>query len=160
MIHIGKKNSLDITVVEEGNAFSNGLTKVEIALNIAMLYVFQFFPIIVFAIIDWFTAASYYMADYAENLLVICIVSNATGVFNNTKRNKASNSIMEKIFAFARSLVMALGSIVYSILLINRISTENLQIVTNILGIMIFAVACFVITVAISYLSMLKGGEI
>ena len=107
-----------------------------------------------------FTAASYNISDYAENILVICIVSNATSVFNNTKKTNMSNSIVGKLFSFLRSMIMSLGSIVYSILLINRISTIKLQIVTNINGIMIFAGACLVVTIAISFLSVLNGGEV
>lgn len=156
-----KKNELNVIVVQDGVALSGApQKKLEIILNTVMLYIFQFFPIIVFLIIDMFTAASYNISDYAENILVICIVSNATSVFNNTKKTNMSNSIVGKLFSFLRSMIMSLGSIVYSILLINRISTIKLQIVTNINGIMIFAGACLVVTIAISFLSVLNGGEV
>ena len=150
-----------IIVSQEGNLLPGERnSKLELVLNLTMNYIFQFLPIIVFVFIDYITLISYETSDYLENLLIICIVSNATSIYNNTKNYELNNNIVGKIIVFIRSMVIAMASIVYSVLLINKVNVGTQQIITNMNAIIVFTGICLVLSVAISFWCVIKGGEI
>lgn len=133
----------------------------DILYNVFSYFMLQFIP--VFAIIIIVSISSKVVLDYKiliENMIIVCVVSNATSINNNyliiQKKDKGK---LSKVLMFARILIVCIGSIIYTLFLVDDlIGTDFISIDYNVA--LIPSVIIVITTFVIAYLSIVDGGEI
>ena len=104
--------------------------------------------------------AAYSNKAVIENLIVICVVSNASSIYNNFLL-KFDEKILfrQKALMFGRVFIICVGSILYAIILSDDAVTK-FDIVINYIHAWIPTIIIILATFIIAFLGMLDGGEL
>jgi hypothetical protein len=132
-----------------------------ILLHVLEYFALQFIPVFAIGIIIFVSSkVAINFEALIENILIVCVVSNATSVQSNfASKSENKERALAKLLMFGRVFIICIGSILYSLFLIDEL-VEGYDIGINYLMALVPTGAIFIITFIIAYASIADGGEI